>query len=226
MAVKSLRFMCLLIRSVRFISWGGGSALILLLTSPIEADAQIIGGRIGVTLLDNMRGMTGGGYISFPLDRWFSLQPELLYSEKGARVTWTVVTQDPNTGEPTFVDQILHQDYRYLEVPLLATMGLPLASKFALGVTAGPSVALRVDCGWKLTTAYVSQFGEQLEAITTDLQGPCDEFKRTNFGFVLGGGAGLDSGRLRFTIDLRHSIDFSWFENHLFTATFGVGLRR
>jgi hypothetical protein len=49
--------MCLLIRSVRFISWGGGSALILLLTSPIEADAQIMGGRIGVTLLDNMRGM-------------------------------------------------------------------------------------------------------------------------------------------------------------------------
>jgi hypothetical protein len=200
----------------------------LLLTSPIEADAQIIGGRIGVTLFDNMRGMTGVGYMAFPLDRWFSLQPELLYSEKGTKgQTFSSVQQDPNTGQIQYLDNTVYWDHRYLELPLLASLNLPLTRKFALSVAAGPSAALRVDCAWKLRTTVVSQFGEEMSETTEALEGdPCDGFKRMNLGFVLGGGAGLGSDHIKFIIDLRRSIDFGQMKSHVFAATIGVGLRR
>ncbi|MFC1639847.1 hypothetical protein ACFL3B_03675 [Gemmatimonadota bacterium] len=206
---------------------GGALVFLLLLTPPMEADAQIIGGRIGVTLLEDMTKMTGGAYVAFPLDGWFSLQPELLYSPKG--MSWYLRPHpavDPNSGQSVYVDEYLYQEYGYLEVPLLATMDVPLTSKLGLSVAAGPSASLRVHCALKRRSVLVSFTGEEVSDTTEVLEGGCDKRTSTNLGFVLGGGAGFGSDRLKFTVDLRHSIDFGQMKNHVFTATIGVGLRR
>lgn len=113
----------------------------LLVSAPLAAAQTSFGLRAGlnvstiipdndVDLADRgaKLGFTGGVFAEVPLARGFSIQPEVLYSQKG-------VSRDaPN--EDVGVD--------YLEVPLLAKVAVPVSDLLDVDVYAGPALAVKL----------------------------------------------------------------------------------
>lgn len=73
-------------------------------------------------------GFTGGVFAEVPVASGFSLQPEVLYTQKG------VSRDEPN--ESIGVD--------YLEIPVLAKVALPVSEFLDLDVYAGPALAVKL----------------------------------------------------------------------------------
>jgi len=74
-------------------------------------------------------GFTGGVFAEVPVASGFSLQPEVLYTQKG------VSRDEPN--ESIGVD--------YLEIPVLAKVALPVSEFLDLDVYAGPALAVKLQ---------------------------------------------------------------------------------
>ncbi|MEM1054724.1 MAG: porin family protein [Bacteroidota bacterium] len=108
-------------------------------------------------------GFVGGVFAEVPVATSFSLQPEVLYTQKG------VSREEPN--ESRSVD--------YLEVPVLASVALPVSSLLDVNVYAGPALAIKLS--------------EDDDAV---------RFNSTNLGVAVG--AGIASGP--FGVDARYTF--------------------
>jgi hypothetical protein len=125
-------------------------------------------------------GFNAGVFVKIPVTRGFSIQPELLYSVKGAKDTYNNVAQ--GSGEYRF-------NLNYLELPLLAVVNL------------GPNFNIHAG-GYAayLTGANVQDVNSNGNIDgATDLN--ADNFNRWDFGLV--GGAGFDIEN--FTIGARYN---------------------
>ena len=130
---------------------------------------------------DHMKaGFDAGIFAKLPVTRGFSIQPELLYSQKGAKSTYDNFAQ--GSGEYRF-------NLGYVEMPLLAVVNL--APNFNL--QAGGYAAYLVNANVK----NVNNNGDIQGA--TDLN--TDNFNRWDFGLV--GGLGFDIEN--FTIGARYN---------------------
>jgi hypothetical protein len=120
-------------------------------------------------------GLVAGGFFTFPLGEQFDVQPEALFTQRGA------------TLDALGVDATIKLDS--LEVPVLVRYGLGQGGR-GLVLFGGPSV------GFKLRAEASASFGgtEADEDIS-------DEIEDVDFGLVFG--AGWESGR--FSIDGRYT---------------------
>ncbi|HVY73198.1 MAG TPA: porin family protein [Puia sp.] len=125
-------------------------------------------------------GFNAGLFAKFPITRGFSIQPELLYSEKGARDDYDNIVQ--GSGSYRF-------NLGYIELPLLAVVNL--APNF--NIHAGGYAAYLVSANVK----DIDNNGDVHGA--TDLD--ADNFNRWDFGLV--GGLGFDIEN--FTIGARYN---------------------
>jgi Outer membrane protein beta-barrel domain len=124
-------------------------------------------------------GFAFGGFMTFELSPKFAIQPEVLYSMKGAKY------KDP-AGDVTL-------KFDYIEIPILATILVPSASG---GVTprfyAGPNI------GFKISSKASSDGG------SVDVEG----VKSTDFGLTVGAGLGF-GGEKGFLLDARYTLGLS-----------------
>jgi hypothetical protein len=120
-------------------------------------------------------GLVAGGFFTFPLGERFDVQPEVLYTQRGA------------TLDALGVDATIKLDS--LEVPVLVRYGLGSGGR-GLVLFGGPSV------GFKLRAEASAALGgtEADEDIS-------DEIEDVDFGLVFG--AGWEAGR--FSIDGRYT---------------------
>ena len=125
-------------------------------------------------------GFNAGVYAKLPITTGFSIQPELLYSVKGAKDTYSNFVQ--GDGEYRF-------NLNYLELPVLAVVNI--TRNFS--IHAGPYVGYLVSANVK----NVDNNGEIQGA--TDLK--ADDFKRWDVG--LAGGVALDVSA--FTLGARYN---------------------
>lgn len=129
-------------------------------------------------------GFNAGIFAKLPVTRGFSIQPELLYSVKGAKDTYNNFTE--GSGEYRF-------NLGYLELPVLAVINL--APNFNLH--AGGYAAY-------LTSANVKDVNSN-----GDIQGATElspgDFNRWDFGLV--GGLGFDISN--FTLGARYNYGLS-----------------
>jgi hypothetical protein len=125
-------------------------------------------------------GFNAGIFAKLPVTKGFSIQPELLYSVKGAKDTYSNFIQ--GDGEYRF-------NLNYLELPVLAVINV--AKNFNLH--AGGYAAYLVSANVKDVNSNGDIDG------ATDLN--ADNFKRFDFG--LAGGAGFDIDN--FTIGARYN---------------------
>ncbi|WP_350340135.1 porin family protein [Paraflavitalea speifideaquila] len=89
---------------------------------------------------ENMKvGVNVGVFAKFPLTRGFSIQPELLYSSKGAKLTYNNIL---GQGEYRF-------NLNYVELPILAVFNL--GKNF--NIHAGPYAALLTSANIKRKTS-------------------------------------------------------------------------
>jgi hypothetical protein len=124
-------------------------------------------------------GLNGGVYAKLPVTRGFSIQPELIYSGKGAKLEYDNLLQ--GQGEYRF-------NLHYVELPVLAMINV--APNF--NIHAGPYVSY-------LAGANISELKDGSVNNIKDLK--ADDFNRFDYG--LAGGVGLDIEN--FTIGARYN---------------------
>jgi outer membrane protein with beta-barrel domain len=116
-------------------------------------------------------GFSGGMYAKLPITRGISLQPELLYSNKGAKVTYDLPGIFGGDGEYRF-------NLHYVEVPVMAVINV--VKNF--NIHAGPYVSY-------LAAANVTRLDDDNnQSDISDLE--ADNFNRIDYG--LAGGIGFD----------------------------------
>jgi len=122
----------------------------------------------------------GGVFLSLGIGKIVAIQPEVLYTMKGAQIEVT-------EGEITYTGKL---QYNYIEIPLLLKLRLPLGIVTPF-VFAGPSV------GFKLGDAIIS-YSDGAGTVEEPIEG----FENLDYGAVFGGG--LELGR-HIWLDVRYS---------------------
>ncbi|MEP6766410.1 MAG: porin family protein [Gemmatimonadaceae bacterium] len=158
------------------------------------AHAQRIGITAGATFsnvrtstdlnLSNRTGSTFGVSLQLPLGETFTLQPELLFINKGSKFSSTSINGNFRLD--------------YVEVPLLLRYDI---SRGAIGphVYAGPSVGFNVGCNVSgtLTSSAVT---------STDCTKDNFKPKSLDYGITVGGGVDFNLGGLAATGGVRYGI--------------------
>lgn len=139
-------------------------------------------------------GITGGAFVCFSLSDMFAIQPEVLYSPKGAQYSLT-------DGTTTLTATVVAP---YIDVPLLLKFFLPTGSSEGVRpvVFAGPYIAFKAGAGKIKTDIVYSGQHDASEDTLTNL-------KSTDFGFVLGAGAEFPLDTMKITLDVRWGTSLS-----------------
>lgn len=132
----------------------------------------------------NMKaGFQAGVYLQLPLSKTFSVQPEVLFSQKGYRADGSTLLGDYKYGVTT----------NYIDVPLLAK--ITPAKNF--GIVVGPQFSFLTNSSYKFTSGS-AQFQSEVENNNDNL--------RKN---IFGGLVGLEAGIMdNVTISARYALDF------------------
>lgn len=177
----------------------------LVIAAAANSRSQTIGVTGGVNI-SNFNGIKGasvkngliiGGFMRYDLIQGLSLQPELLFSMKGASVSLAAALPS-ELATPSHIDWTLN----YVEVPVLVRLdvfSVPIVP-VAIDLYAGPDFAFNVASKNKTET----QFANGFTATSTT-----DESKNTqpfNFNIVLGGGGHIDLGPMTAGLELRYTF--------------------
>jgi len=128
-------------------------------------------------------GLALGGYLTINVSDNFSVQPELLFVQKGTKWSkeeWKLVYR-----------------FSYLEIPILAKYSFTAGSDMKAFVFAGPALAFKVGA-----TIYGK---DEDESETEDF----DDAKGMDFGVVFGAGMEKPFGKNVITVDVRYTLGLS-----------------
>lgn len=136
--------------------------------------------------IDSKAGITAGAFLNFALSKNFSLQPELLYTQKGFG--------------GTLVEDIVELELSlgYFELPLLAKYAFSAGKKFRPVLFAGPSFAY---CSSSTLTVSTWIFSGDVDISSVT--------HTTDFGMVLGTGFDYETSGGTIIFDMRFTYDFT-----------------
>ena len=140
-------------------------------------------GEVITDQFSSRTGFAAGAYFGIGISGGFSLQPEILYVQKGTQI------------KENEVRVVFRADY--LEIPILAKYAFALSPQARVFVFAGPALAIKVSGKLFVETDEFSD-SEELE-----------DLKSTDFGLTFGGGLELPFGALRLSADIRYTLGLS-----------------
>jgi len=142
---------------------------------------------------ESKMGFCAGGFISFKVANIVAIQPEVLYTQKGAK--WEIVGM---TWKDTY-------NLNYLEIPVLLKVIMPIQGMIKPHLFVGPYFA------YNLTAKTKTEHNGYSEEIDVD-----EEVKDSDFGAVFGGGIdfGLPAGKIVF--DARYSLGLTTIDEEGF----------
>jgi len=126
-------------------------------------------------------GFCVGGFVTYSINEMFAIQPEVLYTQKGAK--WEA--EDWNDTEKL----------TYLEIPVLAKVTIPTQGNISPNLFVGPSL------GILLSAKYLEEWDGESEE--TDIK---DDMKSTDFGLVFGAGVDIGMPHSAITVDGRYTL--------------------
>jgi hypothetical protein len=135
---------------------------------------------------ENKMGLVGGVFAELGLAKGFSLQPEVLYVQKGAKFSFS---EGEITGTAKF-------NVDYVEIPLLLKYNLISSGLTIPSVYAGPYFGFNTRA--RLVFEMEGYPSEYLELK--------DEIKNTEFGLALGLGVAQKMGLMKLTLDARYDL--------------------
>jgi hypothetical protein len=211
----------------KLLSIGLTAFLLLFVVNGLAAQDKVLGVKGGFNIADldienentdTRTGFVGGVYGKFGINDVFSIQPEVLYSRKGAS----------STDEGVELDFILD----YIEVPVLLVYNFPVeTSAFSPSLYAGPAVSFEAKCEVEATEPGVS--------LTVDCEEVADvsdgevviETKGVDFGLVFGGGIDITAGSAVLVFDVRYNYGLTDIDdtgmvevkNRAFSIMGGIG---
>ncbi len=142
---------------------------------------------------DSRSGFSFGGFLNSSFSEMFYIQPELLYTTKGASTTSTFETGDRVTRSLKF---------SYFEIPILGKLVIPLKnSSFQPMVYAGPYMAFKLSSKLHIE-------GDDLET-----ESSYDDARTTDFGLVFGGGVGFPVRENILGVEIRYNLGLTSFDD-------------
>jgi hypothetical protein len=142
---------------------------------------------------DMRTGFIIGGHLVMPFGPTFAFQPEVLYSQKGAKGT----TVDEESGEE--IDIELKHDY--VEIPLLLRMTIvPASGGVRPYLLLGPSIGLSMSC----------EIEGEANGVSVGID--CDELvepSSVDVGAALGGGIEFPVGTRAMSLGVRYTLGLS-----------------
>ncbi len=154
--------------------------------------------------LDFKMGFCAGGFITYNIGSAFAIQPEVLFTMKGAQ----------SESIAGFLDETMKisMELDYLEIPLLFKLSVPTQGGIKPWLFAGPAVAINLSAKSKVEYGVVSEDADM------------ENIKETDLGLVVGGG--FDLGTLvieaRYTLGLTSIEDFEIGETDLKNAVVSI----
>ena len=135
--------------------------------------------------LKSKMGFAAGAFVNFDLGKGLSIQPELLYSQKGAKYSETI------DGE----SYTLSMNLDYVDIPVLVKYAFQMPdSALAPCLYAGPYFGFKASAKFKYDLA--GETGSE----------PIEDLKSTDFGMVFGGGLDFALGTGKLTLDVRYAL--------------------
>jgi len=182
-----------------------GLAAMAAITAPAAAQSVSYGILAGASLSDfanadvpasTSAGFAGGFYAGVPLRTSLVLEPELLYTNKGANLTGSSATVNLN----------------YIEVPVLLRYNFnPDGGPFAY---AGPYVGFNIDCNTTTTVATVNCSDASVNANTVFGGALGIGFQKSAWGFDL-----------RYEYDFSDAVDAGPGKNSAFMALLRLAVK-
>lgn len=147
-------------------------------------------------------GVIAGAYLTFPLVPGLPLaiRPELLYAQKGLRVTGPYDVQAITNLPSTLVTATSTAKLDYLELPVLLQLTVPNTAGLRPSLYAGPSVAYRLRC----------QLETEVSGTTTS--SGCDDAgldRKFDVSGVFGGQLGFGLGGQAIAVGARYTLGFT-----------------
>jgi hypothetical protein len=142
---------------------------------------------------DSRTGFSFGGFLVSSFSDMLFIQPELLFTTKGATTTSTFGTGDRETRRLKF---------SYLEFPILGKLVIPFSSSNLQPILyAGPYLAFKVSSRL------------HIERENMDTESSYGEARTTDFGLVFGGGVGLPVRANLITLEIRYGMGLTSFDD-------------
>jgi hypothetical protein len=175
------------------------AVLALLLTSMSNAQIKY-GAKAGLNFStfggddsgspDSKVGVVLGGVAQYQFSNMFVLQPELLFSMKGAKYEGGGVKQ-------TF-------SFNYIEVPVMVKFIIPLqgSSSITPSLFAGPAVALIMSADFEQE--------QNNQSASVDIK---DNVNTLDFGLAFGGSIAFPLGQNELGVDIRYSLGLSSWDD-------------
>lgn len=164
----------------------------------------------GVDALAGSKALTGfaaGGYLEFNVPFLFTIQPEVLYSQKGFTAEQNVLGYDVKaTGH-----------FNYLEIPVLLKFSLPVPI-VKPSLYAGPAMGILLSAKEKA----------EVTGLATQESDVKDSTASTDWGFVIGASANIAV----ITVDIRYTMGVATLDksgqtkvfNRVFSIMVGIPL--
>ena len=162
-------------------------------------------------------GLVAGGFLGYQVTDAFSIEPQVLYSQKGSKVRGTGTNASLEGGVRI----------SYVEVPVLGKFWFPISGSQARPfVFIGPVVGFKVAC--TADGAILAVTG----STDCDKTGSELKLKSTDFGATAGAGIQFKAGDQDVRIDARYTLGLSnindagdnrSIKNRAFAATVGLG---
>jgi len=142
--------------------------------------------------MDSRIGLCAGGFVAIDVLGIITIQPEVLFSMKGAKYDTLLF------GEPVSTSL----EFNYIEIPVLVKYSLPLPGIIKPNLFIGPSL------GINLNAKAIAKIGDL--SVEDDVK---EDIKSTDFCLVLGGGVDfeLDIGKL--AIDVRYTMGLTTIDD-------------
>ena len=132
------------------------------------------------TLKNNsIAGFQAGIALDLGLSSFFTIQPELLYIQKGGKATYTI------NADNEIVNRLY---YNYVEVPVLAKLKFFSTEGHGVYVLAGPFVGLALNGKNKVTTTVLGNSTTREDKFDFNTDNDAERQRRTDWGISFGGG--------------------------------------
>ncbi|MFW6080031.1 MAG: porin family protein [Gemmatimonadota bacterium] len=166
---------------------------------PLSAQSITLGAKAGATFAtvggdeavsdaaSNRTGLSFGATAEFGVSPLLSIQPELLFVQKGAEFA------DSDFGDATF-------NFNYLEIPVLAKISVPSAGLASPYLYVGPSISFQSGCSISSEDQGVSA---ELDCDNDLVDIPTNS---VDFGFLGGVGLGVGMGPGEVAVDVRYNL--------------------
>jgi hypothetical protein len=192
-------------RTIRFGLLGGVS-----LSDITDFDLDLSEFSDGLTLKTKRRtGFQIGAFATIPMAQRFSLQPEVHYVQKGAKIDL-----------PDFEDEgfevsgaSLALNLAYFEIPVLARFDLGQnGSTVRPFLVLGPAVSFRTACQYEAKFEGLTMKSDCKDGFFDDEEATEDPINKVDFGGIIGGGVQFGLMGFPASVQLRYGRSFTDLE--------------